>query len=125
MDWKSRAEKALASGYVRGNPWEQMLRRHLHRNYHQLVVEFQNARCFGSYLIVRTNEALNRVDELESQGTSPESARELALNELLQKPAEAPAAWEIEGAQQDIMAAVSKHLGSLSASRPKPTTPPT
>jgi hypothetical protein len=46
--WKERAQEALKAGYVRGNPWEGVLERHLRRCFPDMVVEFQNAREFGA-----------------------------------------------------------------------------
>ena len=96
MDWKSRAEAALAAGYVRRTHGA-MFHVHLLRNYPDLVREFQvKRRCLAHYIIVRTNNAMNRADQLEREGTPPETAKELALAELLQAPPENPKAWEAE-----------------------------
>lgn len=125
IDWKKRAEEAVASGYPAGNAWERQLALHLQRNFPNLAKEFQAAGQLREYLMVRTNEAMDRADLLERQGASPEAARELALSELLESPPEYPEPWEEEGAEQDIMATVSKRLSSLSPPSRRPTTRPT
>ncbi len=66
---------------------------------------------------------------LVEQGTDPHIAQELALAELLAIPEDEQdrtKLYELEGANQSMMAAVQKHLLSgASANPPVPTTPPT
>jgi hypothetical protein len=123
--WKSRAEEALRSGYPEGNEWQRALHRHLLRTNPNLVAELQASREFHAYLVVRTNDAMNRAHQLEEQGTPPATARELALDELLTKQPEPPAPWETAAAVQDVLSAVAKHLENLSQQSRRPTTQPT
>lgn len=126
MDWKSAANEAIKQGYPKGNPWERAFHKHLLQNSPALAQEFQAERCLEAFLVVRTSEAMDRANQLEAQGTDPQIARELALAELLEAPPPpAVTQWEQEGAEQDVISAVEKHLQNLSQSRPAPKTPPT
>lgn len=83
MNWAQQAQAILAKGegYQKGNQWEGMLRRSLQRTNPQLVKELGND--LDNYLIVRTWGAMDLANRLEDQGTPPETARSLAINELL------------------------------------------
>ena len=113
MNWKEAAAKAIQAGYQPGNQWERQLSSHLRRLFPQLVVELRKEGNYKAYLVVQTQNALNLLEHLENRGLNQQSARELALDQLLQKtPDDLPKAepWESEEVQADIQEAVLRHL---------------
>ena len=95
--WKQRAAEAIKAGYQPGNGWERMLERHLKGMFSDLVKELGSD--LKHYLAVQTNDALEMYHRLTEQGTNPEAARELAMQQLLPKTPDEqdqPEAWETE-----------------------------
>lgn len=89
VNWKAEAAKAREQGHIPGGPWEKSLERHLQNNCPKLVKEL--GEDLPSFLQATTFQAGERMGELLDQGTNPESAQELALNEMYPpaEPAEA------------------------------------
>ena len=117
-DWKALAAEALKQGYLKNNPWERMLRRHLLRLFPELVEELQQERSLEAYLQAQTYDAMCYAERLEDQGTPPEVARELALERLLPRPADEedrPEGWELAGAEQDMEGGALQALLALPA----------
>lgn len=77
--WTERAN-ALRD-YRPGNQWETLLRRAVARDRPQLAKELGAE--LEPYLRVRTADALTQYEQLVDQGTPPDTAREIALAELL------------------------------------------
>ena len=82
--WKELAEEARADDYQPGNHWERMLDRHLKANFPALVKEL--GKQYQDYLQARTNEVMNLEVTMIHQGTDPQAARELAMQDLLPVP---------------------------------------
>jgi hypothetical protein len=82
--WKEWAKEALANGAKPGRPWERLLDRTLRRNRPELVKQLEDQGDYQSYLLVRTDRAIEMFLKLEEEGTDPHTARELALNDLLE-----------------------------------------
>lgn len=80
INWKASAQRAQAEGYLPGNHWEQMLRRGMNDS---LKVELQRTGDLEAYLQTRTHRAMEEYDRLLEEGTPPQTARELALEDLL------------------------------------------
>lgn len=109
--WKQRAEEAKQAGYQPGNAWEKQLAKHLQDLFPEKFKELKGD--LEAYLQVMTASAMQRAADLEDQGTSPEVARELAMQELLQPPPEEedqPEPWELEGAEAALEDAAQRHL---------------
>jgi|GEM_PF-3646269 len=81
VNWKAEAEKAKADGYVSGH-WEILLRQSIERKNPALVKELGSD--FQAYLIVQTSRAVDLYSNLIDEGTDPQTARELAMSELLE-----------------------------------------
>ena len=80
-NWKATAAKFLKDGYQPGNAWETRLRRSLEASNPSLLKEL--GPDLTPYLQVRTARALAMYERLTDQGTDPETARELAMHDLL------------------------------------------
>jgi hypothetical protein len=103
--------EALKAGYQKTDEWEGLLARSLHRCNPSLEAEL--GADLKAYLVTRTHWARELEKLLVSQGTDPLMARELALDELLEKaPEDQPRTekWELEGAQEDAIAACQQAL---------------
>lgn len=111
--WRTLASQALKEGYQQGNPWERQLSKHLRRLFPALVLELNSTNDLKPYLIVKTSQALDLLETLESQGADPETAKELALDELLMKTPDDQERPDLSGAESqedDIQNAVARHL---------------
>ena len=80
-DWQATAARLIRNGYAPGNAWENLLRRSLAASNPGLERELGPA-C-PAYLAVRTARAKEMYERLLGQGTDPQTARELAMAELL------------------------------------------
>lgn len=80
-NWKALAAKAVEEGYFPGS-WEGMLRKSIERANPALVKEL--GADFPAYLIVCTARARDLNETLLEQGTPPQDARNLALQDLLE-----------------------------------------
>lgn len=124
--WKTAAAAALEAGYRKGNAWEKMLRSHLENNAPSLLAELEAAGETEDYLISRTAEAMETEFDLIQVGVDQQGAHEAAMEILL--PATEPETaeeWEIEGANEDMIAAATKALETMDQpSAPNESRPP-
>jgi hypothetical protein len=121
-DWKRWAKDLMDKGHQRNVQWEIMLKNHLRRCFPDLLAELQAERIVAPYLIVKTASAMELANRLMDQGTPPDTARSLALEELLPVPPEEqdrPAEWELEGAQESMIEAARQVLLRPSAPSPQ------
>jgi hypothetical protein len=104
-DWKAKAGAAVKAGYVRGNPWESKLRRHLLKHCPALAKEL--GQDLEHYLVVRTADALAEAELLQTQGMTPDEAHAAALRDLLpaaEGQENRPQPWETLGAVEESLA---------------------
>jgi hypothetical protein len=80
-NWKKRAKELEKEGFVPGNPWEQLFLASLKRARPELAKEL--GADLPHYARVQGALAQKRYEALTEQGTPPETARELALADLL------------------------------------------
>lgn len=81
MNWQNQANEAIKNGYQPGNSWETLLRNSLMADRPELAKEMGND--LEAYLQVMTNNAMEFEETLLDQGTPPELARELTMQQLL------------------------------------------
>jgi hypothetical protein len=81
--WTERAEK-IGNEYIRGNAWQNSLRRHLELNFPALVKELGEE--LDDYCIVTTADAIHLYNDLLDDGVDGETASELAMARLLLVP---------------------------------------
>ena len=120
MTWKESADRARAEGYPAGNPWEGWLSQHLRRLFPELSRELGAE--LPDYLVSQTWSAMKLASFLESQGSPPDVAQELALERLLPRSADEenrPKPWEVESSLANVEAAAAEALLSPPPS-PKP-----
>jgi len=123
--WEKRAQDALKAGYQQGNEWEKLLEANLRRCFPDLVKELRNS--MQAYIISMVSEARDLKKQLISEGTNGQTAQELALDFLPEKPAEEqpyPTKWELEGAQEDAIAACQQALVRHQIQRNNPSANP-
>lgn len=100
-NWQQKAQEAIEQGYIPGNNWQAMLKKHLARCFPDLVKEL--GENLEAYLQATTFEAMVFCEKLEDQGTPSQTAEELALEQLLVKPPaeqNRPTRTEMEDAQE-------------------------
>ena len=78
--WKELAKQEIKAGYIPGS-WQGLLDRSLQESRPELVKEL--GEDYQSYLIVQVAAARQAQQDLLEQGTNPQTARELAMRELL------------------------------------------
>ena len=114
-NWTERAAEILkAGGYIRGNQWEDKLRRHVTQYLPKLAKEL--GKELDDYCIVRVNTAQEQMALMISQGMKPDEAREQALSDLLPTPPDEvnrTPPWETLGAVDDSLQAQINYLRSL------------
>ena len=108
--WKERAKAARADGHLAPR-MEAMLERHLKQFFPELVKELGAE--LPDYLTVQAADAMEVYLRLTDEGTNPETAMELAREQLLPTPpdeVDRPEPWEQEAGQADSEAAALKAL---------------
>jgi hypothetical protein len=112
--WKQKAAEAIKAGYMAGNGWEEMLRRHLTRCRPDLVKELQASKDLEAYLQVKTWDAMEFEENLLDSGTDPHLARQLTMEELLSARApeeeDRPERFEVEDSLENQEAAAMRAL---------------
>ena|ERR1019366_3364908 len=118
-NWQQKALEATEQGYIPGNNWQAMLKRHLMRCFPDLVQELGDD--LEAYLQATTFEAMLFCEKLEDQGTPNSMAEELTLERLLVKPPdeqEHPTQTEMEeGASNQEQAAMQVLMNSPSGQK--------
>lgn len=79
--WKKQAEALKAEGITPGNGWEHKFETAIRAAKPELVKEFGAE--FPYFVRVKAGEAIKHYNQLTENGTDPETARELALHDLL------------------------------------------
>lgn len=112
--WKTQATEALAAGYIPGHEWELMLRRHLTAYLPYLTKELSESDNLDAFVVTKTHQAIEECSAREERGMSPEVAEELTFESFFPIPPDEldqPEDWEMEGAEEDMIAAAEEFFG--------------
>lgn len=93
--------------------WMELLRENLRTCHPEKLAELAATDDLTAYLTVMTNSAAEQYQTMIEAGMTPETAKELALNQLLQQtPTDEDRSepWEEEGALEEMAAAVGGQL---------------
>ena len=80
-DWKAKADKAKADGYLPQNPLEMQFLEYVQEERPALAKELAND--LPNYLIAKTSDALDQYVSLTEAGTPAETAMELVKADLM------------------------------------------
>jgi hypothetical protein len=120
--WKEAADRARRLGYVVGT-WQALLERSLERSRPEVLAQLKQDGHLADFLMAEAASALDLQSKLEEDGTPPETARELALDQLLVNPIEEqdrPEPWQIQDGMDDATVATQQALMSPNPPRSIP-----
>jgi len=120
--WREAAEKSRAEGYLTGNR-ERMLLDNLRLAHPEKLAQLTEQGVIKDYLTAQATANLDLEMRLHDEGTPAETARELALAELLQPGADEqdkPEPWEIADGMDDATVATQQVLTGKNPPRTMP-----
>lgn len=113
--WKTEADKLTAD--VSAHPWATLLDTSLEKSDPELHAQLSDRGELDAYIAVKVSDAIAEYDDMIASGMDKHDAKSEALESLLPSEDDEPEDWEIEGAEEDAVAAFAQVYGGDEAQR--------